>query len=233
MKETSTKGSAMYTLSKLLLNSLYGRFGLNPLLYTFLISSKKDMENKIKNELPSLEERIDFGDFSMCSFHSTKFASSNVAIASFVTAYARIHMSKFFNQPGLSVYYTDTDSIFTNKPLSDEFVDSKKLGFMKLEDKFCMFISIGAKNWLGVTDNGFVVCKMKGSKIKINYLDFLSLLPINSTKTVNQHKWFRSFINSNIIIKDTPFTIKANSNKRDLIFNNGVLVNTKNITVNY
>ena len=90
-----------------------------------------------------------------------------------------------------------------------------------------------AKNWIGVTDNGFVVCKMKGSKIKINYLDFLSLLLINSTKTVNQDKWFRSFINSNIIIKDTPFTIKSNNNKRELIINNGVLVNTKNITVNY
>ena len=100
MKENSAKGSAMYTLSKLLLNSLYGRFGLNPILDKFMITNKKDMVNKLKTDLPYLEERIYFDNLSMCSFHSKTHASSNVAIATFVTAYARIHMSKFFNQKG-------------------------------------------------------------------------------------------------------------------------------------
>ena len=231
MKENSTKGSAMYTISKLLLNSLYGRFGLNPLLDTFLIVSKNKLEKELKSKLPFLQERIDFGDMSMYSLNSDEPISSNVAIASFVTAYARISMSKFFNQKGLSVYYTDTDSIFIDKPLPDHFVDSKELGYMKLEDVFVMFISIGAKNWIGITVNGVVVCKMKGSKIKINYLDFLYLLQTNNTKTVNQNKWFRSFNQSSIIIKDSPFTIKSNNNKRISIYNNGVLVYTKNISI--
>ena len=47
MKENSPKGSAMYTLSKLLLNSLYGRFGLNPLLDKYMITTTKDMEKKL------------------------------------------------------------------------------------------------------------------------------------------------------------------------------------------
>ena len=85
MKENSPKGSAMYTISKLLLNSLYGRFGLNPLLDKFMITTRKDMENKLKSDLPYLEERIDFGNLSMCSFHNKSNNSSNVAIASFVT----------------------------------------------------------------------------------------------------------------------------------------------------
>nr|YP_010697878.1 hypothetical protein P1Q19_mgp20 [Fuscoporia viticola]WCF76839.1 hypothetical protein [Fuscoporia viticola] len=232
MKENSTKGTAMYTLSKLLLNSLYGRFGLNPTLDNFIITTKKDMVNKLKTDLPYLQERIDFGDISMCSFHSKSPASSNVAIASFVTAYARIHMSSFKNQKGFSVYYTDTDSIFTNTPLSPELVDSKKLGYMKLEDVFSYFISIGAKNWIGINTDGQITCKMKGSKNKLNYLDFLSLLRVNTDLKINHSKWFKSFKKSNIIIKDSPFTIKYNNNKRELIFNNGLLVNTKNINVN-
>ena len=173
IKEESTKGSAMYTISKLLLNSLHGRFGLNPVLDSFMITTKKDMENKLKTDLPYLEERIDFDQLSMCSFHSKNHASSNVAIASFVTAYARIHMSHFFNVKGLSVYYTDTDFIFTDQPLPESVVDSKKLGFMKLEDVFCNFISIGAKNWIGVNSFGNVTCKMKGSKVKLFKLPFI------------------------------------------------------------
>ena len=102
----------MYTISKLLLNSLYGRFGLNPKLDKYMITSKKDMENKLAKDLPFLEERIDFGNLSMCSFHGKSINSSNVAIAIFVTAYARTYMSQFFNKKGLSVYYTDTDSLF-------------------------------------------------------------------------------------------------------------------------
>ena len=34
----------------------------------------------------------------MCSFHNKSYYSFNVAIASFVTAYAIIYMSKFFNK---------------------------------------------------------------------------------------------------------------------------------------
>lgn len=43
----------------------------------------------------------------------------NVAIASAVTAYARIFMSIFKNNLDYNLYYTDTDSIFVDKPLPD------------------------------------------------------------------------------------------------------------------
>ena len=48
---------------------------------------------------------------------------------------------------------------------------------------------------------------------------------------INQNKGYKSFKESNIIVKDTPFTIKTNNNKRVLIFNNNILTTTKNITV--
>ena len=217
----------MYTISKLLLNSLYGRFGLNPKLDKYMITSKKDMENKLKKELPYLEERVDFGNLSMCSFHSKNYNSSNVAIAIFVTAYARVHMSSFKNLKGFSLYYSDTDSLFFSKPLPSNIIDSKKLGFLKLENVFSSFIAVGAKSWIGVNPDGSIVSKMKGSKNKINYLDFLNLLQLNSSFKIDHDKWYRSFKDSSITIKKTPFTVTLNSNKRLLVFKvtvKGVLV---------
>ena len=231
MKESSSKGTAMYTISKLLLNSLYGRFGLNPKLDKYMITSKKDMENKLAKDLPFLEERIDFGNLSMCSFHGKSINSSNVAIAIFVTAYARTYMSQFFNVKGLSLYYTDTDSLFFDKPLPTHLCDDKKLGLLKLESVYTNFIATNAKSWLGVDSYGNSICKMKGSKNKLTYLDFLSLLQLNSTFKIYHDKWYRDFKNSTINIKDTPFSFKSNDNKRELIYNNNVMIDTKNKTV--
>jgi len=60
----------------------------------------------------------------------TNSVKSNVAIAAAVTAYARIHMIQFkFND---NIFYTDTDSIFTNIVLPKEIVTSD-LGDMKDE----------------------------------------------------------------------------------------------------
>lgn len=55
---------------------------------------------------------------------------SNVAIASPITSYARIHMIPFKIKD--STVYTDTDSIFTTEKLSDSFI-GKELGMMKDE----------------------------------------------------------------------------------------------------
>ena len=47
---------------------------------------------------------------NITQFH--KVVKSNIAIASAITSYARIHMLKY--KLSDSVYYTDTDSIFTS-----------------------------------------------------------------------------------------------------------------------
>jgi hypothetical protein len=41
-------------------------------------------------------------------------------------------MNKYKTLPGYTIYYSDTDSIFTNKPLPKEIVN-KELGMMKNE----------------------------------------------------------------------------------------------------
>jgi len=55
---------------------------------------------------------------------------SNVAIASAVTAYGHIEMIKYKTLPGINVYYSDTDSLFIDKPLPNNMVGDD-LGKMK------------------------------------------------------------------------------------------------------
>ena len=70
LRKSYPKSHPLNLVCKLLLNSLYGRFGLNPLLDTFLIVSKNKLEKELKSKLPFLQERIDFGDMSMYSLNS-------------------------------------------------------------------------------------------------------------------------------------------------------------------
>ena len=63
------------------------------------------------------------------------FYNVSIPIAAAVTAYARIYMANLklnLLKQGISIYYTDTDSIFINKPLNDELI-GPDLGLMKLE----------------------------------------------------------------------------------------------------
>jgi DNA polymerase elongation subunit (family B) len=57
----------------------------------------------------------------------------NIAIGLSVTAYARIIISEFFNNPELTgrVYYSDTDSIFCDKELPSRYIGTS-LGKMNL-----------------------------------------------------------------------------------------------------
>lgn len=154
IKKNST-GSNRF-IAKLHLNTLYGYFGrkqdniititvknvdlpyyilnyrikniinINDHYSSILIIKENDIElNKYLNVL--LSTKI-LNNKLPLKFNS--FIMSNVAIASAVTAYARIHMIQFKNNE--NCFYTDTDSIFTNKPLDLEFI-GKDLGQMKDE----------------------------------------------------------------------------------------------------
>ena len=122
IRKKSKPGSVANIAAKLLLNSLYGRFGMDPkkenIIFEPRTGSKSFTDIKIG--------RHTFGLWKMPveleSFYQ-------VAIASFVTSYARIHMHRIYLDLGQDLFYTDTDSVYTTRelPTSDE------LGGLKLE----------------------------------------------------------------------------------------------------
>ena len=76
---------------------------------------------------------------------------SNVAIASAVTAYARMHMIQFKNNE--NCFYTDTDSIGTTQKLPPELIGSE-LGQLKLEATISKAVFLAPKVYGYETQDG-------------------------------------------------------------------------------
>ena len=127
------------------MNSLYGRFGLNPLLPDTLIIDKDSLDKFLDSS--EIVELIEFEDKLLIQYiEENKIGNydneeldvvnnSNVAIASAITAYSRITMAKikrYCLDNNIKIFYSDTDSVYTNKPLPDYLV-GKELGKWKLE----------------------------------------------------------------------------------------------------
>lgn len=58
----------------------------------------------------------------------------SISIAAAITAYARVHMSKFKNNPKINLYYTDTDSVYTDSKLDENLLSETILGKLKLSN---------------------------------------------------------------------------------------------------
>ena len=236
IKRTSTGPERM--IAKLLLTNLYGYFGrkqiniltnnvknsnLEPILLTRVVKSIINVNEeystvlaysninyklltKLNNELHNNIE----------NFYSP--IKSNVAIAAAVTAYARIIMIPFKIDP--NTLYTDTDSAFTSAPIDSSLIGDQ-LGQMKDEMKG---ILIQEGLFLGPKKYGYWYLDKEGNKVTSsvfsgvprNSLTFEEIIEISKGTTITKNipnRFYKSFNNLNINIKDTFITIKNNNDK--------------------
>jgi len=125
----------------------------------------------------------------------------SISTASCVTAYARIHMSQFKNNPALpNLYYTDTDSACFDGPLPDSFISPTILGKLKLDGIYDSQATVFlAPKVYALKNQETEIIKIKGlskdsiliNNLNIEILD--QLLHQNSQIKVNQDKWLLSF----------------------------------------
>jgi hypothetical protein len=158
----------------------------------------------------------------------------NIAIASAITSYSRIYMSRFKNNNKFKLFYTDTDSVYLNKPLPDDLVNTNELGKFKLEmiAKKAIFLAPKVYCLINLEMNQQLITKVKGLSyeeiIKLTFNDFETLLYKDKTLGLNHNKWYKILFDSSIQIKDQIYTLKVTSNKRELIYdNNNKLINTR------
>jgi DNA polymerase elongation subunit (family B) len=185
------KSNPLNLIAKLLLNSLYGRFGMIDEFPDIAVFKDKNSFNEFMN-IPNLEvsETIELGDKLLVQYSSDdknqqtmlygnlETHNTNIAIASAITGYARIHMSYFKNNPDYILYYSDTDSIYISKPLSDDLVNSKVLGKMKLENILNRGVFLAPKVYYLITEDNNHIYKVKGlsHNIELTKNDFENLL---------------------------------------------------------
>lgn len=133
-----SKGGIDKIVGKLFLNSLYGKFGEGNIKKAYIFNPQfEDMHQQITNEKITRKPSLEIPELNVWSILSDRLAKhTSVPIAAHVTALARMTLFNYIKEArnsGAEVYYCDTDSVFTNKPVWE---DSHELGAMKLEGAY-------------------------------------------------------------------------------------------------
>jgi hypothetical protein len=232
----------MNFIAKILSNSLYGRFGMEdnfPEIKTIHKDYYADFENKFFNSIIKTTEIDDFILVEYENIDDNEDNSHNISIpiASAITAYSRIYMTQFKNNPKINLYYTDTDSIYVDNDseIPENLINNKILGKLKLEHTCHEAIFLSAKVYCLDTEDSGIVYKVKGLKheVELTMNDFDQLLIKNSILK-KSHLKLRKFLNkSHIEVLDQVYTLQVTDNKRKLIYDvNNKLIATQAYKIN-
>ncbi|KAL0386764.1 UNVERIFIED_CONTAM: DNA polymerase [Sesamum latifolium] len=168
--EAKKRGDEPMTfIYKILMNSLYGRFGMNPeSIVTEICNQEKYDEMMMKDNFQSADKLND--DYYIVNYISnsqivddTEWKApkhSAVQLSAAITACARIHMYPHISRE--DCYYTDTDSIVLGSPLSDDLVSSKEMGKFKLEYHVKKGIFLAPKSYMLEIEDDQHIIKHKG-----------------------------------------------------------------------
>ena len=236
------KSNPLNLIAKLLLNSLYGRFGMednfvditifdnfNEFKKWFKVYNEDVIEFEELGKKVIVKHRSEIKDRQTMLYGNLETHNVSIAIASAITAYARIHMSQFKNNPNFNLYYSDTDSIYIDKPLPQHMISNTILGKMKLECILIDAIFLSPKMYYLETIEGKVIYKVKGLKheVELTKDDFINLLFEKSFLEKTQTKWIKNLTGGNIEVRNDLYTLKITNNKRELIYNkDNELINT-------
>ncbi|KKN12319.1 hypothetical protein LCGC14_1017710 [marine sediment metagenome] len=155
MEERAKGNKALEYMLKIMLNSLYGKFGQSGRKYETLGKSA-DTEIKVWSEIDAdtgqiYRMRQFAGLIQSLSMEGESF-DSHPAIASHVTSYARILLLRYMLQAGWeNVYYTDTDSLVCNEEGYSRlarYIDPNRLGYLKAEHEGVYMRINGAKDYV-------------------------------------------------------------------------------------
>jgi len=177
------------SIVKILLNSLWGKFGQKDInkkddyvdLKKFLNLAKND-----KYEIIDFEELSNdkvFVQYNEIESYNLHLNNSNPAIASYTTSHARLVLYEAMSKLGQRVLYHDTDSLIyrflPEDPVKHLIPEGKAIGAWELEadGELVEFVSIGAKSYAYRTKSGKVKVKSKGFNSDwITFEDYKSIV---------------------------------------------------------
>nr|CAA45364.2 putative DNA-polymerase, B-type [Morchella conica] len=239
--------------AKLLLNGLYGRFGMNPHTTQATIVASADLPTFILDN-DVIDYFTIFVGYEWVTYTPKKFASDNIVrkenspltnfhaeleqsvqISIRITAYARICMAETIKHvtqyQKLKVFMTDTDCIWMNGSLSPGFVGTEIGKFKKeITAKEAYFPAL--KFYYAEDVDGNVVKKSKGiNSSGLTKEDYISLgrgIPLN----IQEPRFLRGFRSQDIHYGLHKATITGINKKRIPVYDNkGVAVDSKPLRV--
>lgn len=232
IKVNAKPNSAELTQSKLKLNSLYGRFGMNP------VKSRTEILTPAEYEM--LELRADItvqtvnpiGDNLWVVYFKTSDEASfeempniSVGISAAISAWSRIKMTEYLTKYSNNMLYVDTDGIKMDTELDPKYV-GRDLGLMKDEGSFTEGIFISPKVY-GIINKKEAISKVKGFSGTITYW-LLKTLIYGSKLSLSNERWKRSFYKATIEIINQLYTIYPTGTKRRLVLDSsGVIIGSQ------
>lgn len=232
----NTKDPVERFLSKLILNSLYGKWAFFEKNITTVWVDKHEAEKLDKeynvNKIIKLNNNLFYVKYSVNN-HSI-LSSSNIStyvngnakefvinkkntptavnISAAITSYARIEISKYFNLIDNTCIYTDTDSVVLQNKLPDEII-GKDLGQIKLEHEVKEGMFERNKLYYILTSEGKEIIKSSGVDSKtLKAKDFRDILQ-GKDVIINNIRFFRSKANLKISIKNQSIKLSAKNSK--------------------
>lgn len=199
--------NVLYLISKLMLNSLYGKFGLNP---------------NVGSKYPYLNEEgvVKYGNYPMEIRDSIY-----IPVASFITSYARnktIRTSQAIKDYTLKNYgkdyyiYSDTDSIHLLEMSKEELasfveIDDYKLGAWKMESTFVRGKYIRQKCYIELGEDDKLNVVVAGLPKNLGkYITFDNFKIGFTTENLDIEKKKLTFkhVKGGVLLVNTDFTIK-------------------------
>lgn len=204
-KKTGNKG--MEAIAKLMLNSLYGKFGSRPIG---------------RSKIPYFDEESDKVKFHLSEPQQHK--PGYLPVATFITSYCRDKINRGAFACGNRFIYADTDSlhIWGNDTPEGLDVDEFRLGAFKVEERFVRASFIRSKTYLEImpsidkngnyTEKKNLKCcgmpnKMKDSISEEDFIEGAVFDPSDMTKNYAP-KLVPRVVPGGVILRETTFQIK-------------------------
>lgn len=184
-KEDFENNPGMRLISKLLINSLWGKFGLRRNLPSHqFCTTMQEISNLLNNETVEVTNILPMHENMALVTHRKKDADfyeinnyANIYIASVTTAWARIEIYNHADRVGIRSAYMDTDSLFYKADLKNPENNLPRGAFLgdltnelKIPgDYVSQFYSGGPKNYGFRTLKGEECLKVKG--FSLNYVN--------------------------------------------------------------
>lgn len=228
------KNDGLRSLAKLLLNSMWGKMGQNPnkskITY---ISEPAEYVSMMTNGALEITDLMYVNDEHIALRWNEKsdfvesLPNTNVILAAFTTAHARLKLYSLLENLQERVLYFDTDSVvyihqegLWNPPLGDY------LGELKDETNgvpITTFVSGGAKNYAYELADGSSVCKIRG--FTLNHRNSLVLNMETLKKLVTTSENTQPSINNpfKIIRKDGDLYTTSESKGYQIVYDKRIL----------
>jgi hypothetical protein len=224
IKSSYNSDEPKYIISKLLMNSLYGRFGLNPEERETVIASDEESEYLMANKKQVTIVPLLSGS-SIVSYEKEtddiSIENISVPISAAISAYSRNVMTHYLMKYTDNIYSIDTDGIKIDCELSEDEIDNKKLGKMKYEYEFSEAVFPAPKIYGGLLTKPYKkykdqLVKVKGLKNVLDYWELKTLLKKNAVILKEQEKWRRQISESTILVRKEIYTLTVKETKREI-----------------